>query len=274
MQARILLSATAILCSASLAAGAIASGCGSEATTGERVTLKTRIVADDGVDAPFVNAYGWSIKLGKVAVSVGALYYFDGSPILSSGVIPLRPRDWLGRFVGVRVAHAHPGHYAPGNATGQMLTPTSVDLAAGAADLAAGEGTTGTFRSGRFVFGDPPAGPLASALSGHVVLLEGEATKGAMVRIFRASGAVGDALDSYGEPKLEGCAFDEEPTIEADGTVTVHVKPSVWLDQAEFDDVAASAGDPVDLAPEQEAFRAFARGLKKGSAVVFSYSKD
>jgi hypothetical protein len=274
MQARIMLSATAILCSASLLVGAAMSGCGSEATTGKRITLKTRIVADEGIDAPFTNGYGWSIKLSKVAVSVGSLYYFDGAPILSSGLSPRLSPDLLRGFFGVRVAHAHPGHYQEGNAMGQMLTPSSVDLASGPAELAAGEGTTGTFRSGRFVFGDPPAGPAAAALSGHVVVLEGEATKDSMVRVFRASAAVSDALDSYGDPNLEGCAFDQEPDIEADGTVTVHVKPSVWLDQAEFDDVAESTGDPVDLAPEQEAWKAFVRGLKKGSAVVFSYSKQ
>jgi hypothetical protein len=53
----------------------------------------------------------------------------------------------------------------------------------------------------------------------------------------------------------------------------VHIKPSLWLDQAEFDDVAEGTAEaPSELAPEQEAWKAFARGIKKGSAVTFSYA--
>ncbi len=55
----------------------------------------------------------------------------------------------------------------------------------------------------------------------------------------------------------------------------MHIKPRVWLDQAEFDAVPGSAdGKPVTLTPEGEAFKAFTRGLKKGSAVVFSYGAE
>ncbi|APR82983.1 putative lipoprotein [Minicystis rosea] len=260
---------TVALSALALSTGAALSACGSDSTTGIRVTLKTRIVADDGVKAPFTNAYGWSIQLQKVAISVGALYYFDGAPIFSAG---LPPRLHLGDFL-LRSAHAHPGHYQTGNAMGQMLTPSSVDLALGDADLPAGEGTSGIFRSGRFVFGDKPTGSAASTLGDYVVLLEGEAKKDSMTRVFRAAGALADTLDSYGEPKLDGCAFDEdEIDVEANGTVTVHIKPSVWLDQSEFDEVPESTdGTPVELTPDEEAFKGFVRGLKKGSAVVFSY---
>lgn len=263
--------AVSTLGAVTLGAGALVSACADDATTGRRVTLKTRIVADDSVDAPVVNAYGWSIQLTKVALSVGGLYYFDGAPIFSAQRAPAR-LDRLDHLFGVRAAHAHPGHYQAGNAMGQMLTPTSVDLARGGADLAAGEGTTGTLRSGRFVYGEKPVGPAASALGDHVVVIEGKGTKGAMVRLFRASAAVADVLDSDGEAKLDGCAFDGDPDVEADGVVTVHVKPSVWLDQAELDAVPESMdGAPVDLTPDEEAFKAFVRGLKKGSALVFSY---
>lgn len=263
------------LSAAALSAGAALSACGSDATTGIRVTLKTRMVADDGVTAPFTNAHGWSIQLKKVAVSVGALYYFDGAPIFSTGLLPVRPRDVVGDFLIPR-AHAHPGHYQAGNAKGQMLSAASVDLALGAADLPAGEGTSGIFRSGRFVYGEKPVGAAAAALGDHVVVLEGEARKDTMVRSFHAAGALADVLDSYGEPKLDGCAFDEdELDVEASGTITVHIKPSVWLDQSEFEGVPESAdGTPVELTPDQEAFKGFVRGLKKGSAVVFSYSAN
>lgn len=269
--------ATLLIGAAALGSSTLLGACGGDdaTTTGERVKLATRVVADDGVLSPFTNAYGWSVKLSKVAVSLGAAYYFDGAPIFSAGASPPRSRPRFGHFFAVRAAHAHPGHYVPGNALGQMLTPSSADLALGPADLADGEGTTGTFRSGRLVFGDPPVGPAAATLGASVVVLEGEAKKGALVRVFRASGSAADAADSYGEPRLEGCVFTGEPEILADGVVTIHVRPSVWLDQADFEPIAESGDSaPVDLAPGDEAFKAFARGLKKGSAVVFSYEAD
>lgn len=271
----VILGTVASLGAVTLGTGALLGACGSDSTTGQRVTLKTHVVADDGIDAPFTNGYGWSVQLTKAAVSVGALYYFDGAPIFSAHRAPLRLRDAWDRVFGVRAAHAHPGHYQTGNAMGQMLSAGSFDLALGAADLPAGDGTSGIFRSGRFVFGDKPKGAAAAALGTHVVVLEGKATKGALVRAFRASAEIDDVLDSYGDPKLEGCAFAEEPDIQTDGTVTVHVKPSVWLDQADFETVPESTGgEPVDLLPDEEAFKGFVRGLKKGSAVVFSYARD
>jgi len=253
----------------SLAAGALLGACGAEDTTSsKRVALTTRIVADDGVEAPFTNAFGWSIQLDHASISIGPLYYFDGAPIFSSGLLPRAPRrDALAGFFGVGVAFAHPGHYQPGNAMGQVLAPFLVDLAKGPADLPPGNGVAGIYRSGRFTFGD------AAALDGYVVVVEGVATKDAMQRKFRVAAGVEDVLDAYGEPKLDGCAFEGEPDVQEDGTVTVHVKPSVWLDQVEFDGVPESAGsDPISLPTDGDAFRAFTRGLKKGSAVVFTYS--
>ncbi len=259
-----------------LLAGALLGACDGEGTTSsKRVTLKTQITADDEVTKPFTNAYGWSITLSKAAVSIGALTYFDGAPIFSAARSPARarPRDALTRLLGVNTAFAHPGHYQAGNAMGQVLSSSSADLMQGLVALPTGEGVAGVYRSGRFTFEETPTGSATDQLGGKVVVLEGEARKETMIRLFRAEAGVDDVLDSYAEPKLEGCAFDEEPDVQADGTVTVHIKPSVWLDQAEFDDVPESAdGKPVALAPDGVAFKAFTRGLKKGSAVVFRYA--
>jgi hypothetical protein len=260
--------------SLSFAGGAALSACGAGETTGsKRVSLKTHIVADDGVDAPFLNAFGWSVKLSKAALSVGALYYFDGATIFSAGLPPARPGERFAVLLGVGTAWAHPGHYQAGNAMGQVLLSSSVDLALGPSDLPLGEGVAGIYRSGRFIYEKNPTGSAALELAGHVVVLEGEATKDTMKRVFRASALADEVLDASGEPRLEGCAFDGEPDVQEDGTITVHVKPSIWLDQAEFDTMPESAdGAPLDLPKDSEVEKAFIRGLKKGTAIVFSYS--
>lgn len=273
-----------------IAAGALSACGGADTTSSKRVALKTEVTTPKEATAAFTNAYGWSIQLSHAWVSVGPLYYFDGAPIFSAmredargapsrfaglgmDTFPEEARGLFDHLLGVPAAHAHPGHYQAGNAMGQELKPTSVDLLTGPAALAAGDGVAGIYRSARFIFQSPPSGPGAMALGAHVVVLEGEADKDADKRPFRASAAVSDVLDSYNDPKLEGCAFDKETDVEADGTITVTIDPRVWLDQADFASVAASAdGAPVDLSPDEEAFKAFARGLKKGAAVLFHYA--
>lgn len=260
----------------SLAGGSAAlfAGCGGEDTTvGKQVALKTKVEPGESAAAPFTNAFGWTITLKKAALSVGPLYYFDGAPIFSARAPTRNVRERVAAFLGVGVAFAHPGHYEPGSTKGQMLEPTSVNLLAGPADLPAGTGVSGVFRSARFSYNAPPVGPAAGELDGHVVVLEGEAVKEGASRVFRASADADEVLDTYLEPKVEGCLF-EEADVQADGTVVVRVEPSVWLDQVEFEELPESPdGSPVGMAEGMVARKAFTRGLKKGSAYVFRFAE-
>lgn len=279
---RALIGAAAIA-AAQLAVGALAPACGDgegDTTTGKRVTHATRITAGAEASGAFTGASGWSITLSRAYLSVGALYYFDGAP-LTARLDPGRGRrrrpaggglfDQLARWA-VPEAAAHPGHYAPGEAKGEMTAATSVDLAVGPATLEASDAVSGVYRSARLVFGAQPAGPLAGELGASVVVVEGTAEKGGEERPFRVEAVVADVLDSEGDPAVEGCVF-EEADVQEDGGVTVTVKPSVWFDQVDFADVPASPdGQPVLIAPGSTAHRAFARGLKKGTAYVFSYA--
>ncbi|XXX73591.1 hypothetical protein WMF30_38705 [Sorangium sp. So ce134] len=267
------------LVAAALAAFALAPGCGEGgegATTGKRLTLETRIAADAASVAPFTNALGWTVALSKAYLSVGPLYYFEGAPFTARLTAPAGGGpsllDRLARWA-VPEAHAHPGHYQAGEARGQMAQPASVDLLQGTTALADADAVSGLVRSARFTFGAPPAGPLAGELDGHVVVVEGRAEKGDLARVFRARARVEDvASDVTGEPAVEGCVFEEVFLDEA-GVVTLVVKPSVWLDQVDFEEVAeGEGGAPADLEPEGQAQRGFVRGLKKGTAYALSFA--
>lgn len=255
-----------LLLSGGMVAASMGASCTSAATEGRRVSFTTRVVAEDAVDAPIVNAYGWSIVLSRAALSIGPLYYWSGAPALAA-------TNHFLRALGLREAHAHPGHYVPGDAMGQVLASSSVDLALGEAALPPGEGVSGVYRSARFSFAEKPTGSEAGALGAHVVVLEGEASKETMKRLFRAELDIADVLDAEGEPNVEGCLFEGEPDIQADGTVTIRVAPSVWLDQLELDAVPENLdGKPILLARDSIAFRAIARGIKKAPAISFHYS--
>ncbi|AUX45636.1 hypothetical protein SOCE26_071310 [Sorangium cellulosum] len=265
---------------AALAAGALVAGCGADdATGGRRLTLATQIAPDAASVAPFTNALGWTVTLSKAYLSVGPLYYFEGAPFTARrgdpgrGVAPAL-LERLARWA-LPEAHAHPGHYQAGEARGQMTEPTSVDLLRGTTALADADAVSGVVRSARFTFGAPPVGPLAGALDGRVVVVEGRAEKGDLTRAFRARAAIEDVLNASGEPAVEGCVF-EEVVVDEPGVVTLVVKPAVWLDQVDFEGATdgedGEDGAPVDLPPGSQALRGFTRGLKKGTAYTFAFA--
>ena len=248
----------------------------SETTTpGFRVDLGTRIEIEGGLS--HTNAFDWDIELSKVVLSSGPIYYFDGSPIETAALHPAParpPGTRVFEWFAPRVAHAHPGHYDEGEAKGEMLEAASFDLAVGPASLPTGEGTSGVFRSARFTWASPATGPLAAELGGSVLILEGTAEKGTSLVSFRLEASEADVLDSAGEPSLEGCTFDEA-NVQSNGTVTVRVDPSVWLNQAEFDDVLGDVeSGPVLIPRDHPASKAFVRGIKKSSAVRFSFEAN
>lgn len=254
-----------------LSAGALA-GCGT--TSGQRITLATRVVAEEGITAPFVNDHGWSVTLTTARLSIGELYYFAGPPVvasLSPGRGSPRPRpDFRGAFA-FPSAHAHPGHYTEGDALGQMLAPDTLDLLEEAA-MADAEAVTGHYESARVSFESPPQGELAAAMEGHVFWIEGEATKDGAVLRFRATADEADILNADGNPFVEGCVF-ETADIEASGTVTLAIHPAVWLDQVDFAEVPDPGdADHADLPPGEAPHKAFVRGLQKGTAYGFSYT--
>lgn len=266
--------AAALVC-----ACASSSGPGS-GTSGKTIRLRTVAAVSGDITKPRVNALGFSVTLSKAVLSVGPLYYFQGDPVLSRRV----PRGrglggWLSDVLE-RTAHAHPGHYVHGDAMGEMTTPSTVDLLAGTVTLGVGGGVSGMTDSARFSWQTPPVGDKAAALGGHVVLVEGVATKGADRVHFLAKADARDVLDGNGLAEVEGCTFGPVPgqvgvDMESDGTVTLTVAPSVWLDQVDFAYVLPGASAPdavVDIAGTL-AWQGFVRGVKKGTGYLFSYAK-
>jgi hypothetical protein len=261
----------------------------SSGTTGQSVVLKNRVVIKDDLSRPFTNALGWDITLTEAYLSVGSLYYFSGDPVLSQRSSPRRQDPSLLKKVGdwlVPSAYAHPGHYIEGAAMGQMLEPLTVDLLAGAVDLADGEGVTGLVHSAKFTWQSPPKGKLASKLNGQVVLTRGVATKDALSIRFLGQADATEVVDGNDTAEVAGCSFGAEAghvgvDVDGNGLVTLTLVPSVWFNQVDFDYVALDAdGAPrpdeegeIDLA-DTLAWQGFIRGVKKGTAYEFSFEKE
>jgi hypothetical protein len=255
-----------------LGSGALLQACSSDATSGRRVVLHTRFELEPSVVSGFTTGVGWNVTLSKALLATGPFYYFDGVPPLVLNQ-PRHGWEYAARWLGLGIAHAHPGHYQAGSALGQMLEPSSLDVLGGAVDLADGAGISGTYRSASFSFSSPPVGPLASELAGRAAVVAGTAQKdGEEPRIFLASASLADIEKSAAKGQVQGCELTEVD-VEADGTVTVVVNPRIWLNLVDFTAIdPGSAHAPSSFPDDSQPKIAFAQGLAQLSAYKFSYS--
>lgn len=258
--------------------GSVAAGCGDSSkdeTSGRRVSLRFKTQATPESGTAFVNAYGWSIQLSRALLSVGSQYFFEGEPNLTVHSVPMSPapRTTFLR-IGIREAQAHPGHYDPGAAMGEVLDPGSSDLLGGLAELAVGSGVSGWYRSARFTFGSPATGAFKDALGDYVAVVEGSAAKNGAVLQFVATAKRDQVLATDTErPVVDGCAFGPVD-VESDGVVTLKIDVRVWVDQIPFDQVNVPAvGTTAPLEPGSVPHKAFIRGLQKTDGYVYEISQ-
>ncbi|MFZ5896916.1 MAG: hypothetical protein ACOY0T_38015 [Myxococcota bacterium] len=260
----------------SVANAVLLEGCSSDAsaTSGQRVVLHTRLeLASDATQ--FTTAFGWNVTLTQAVISGGPLYYFDGAPPLVMS--EPSPNNWklAQRLLGVSEARAHPGHYATGNALGQMLEAWSANLFETPIQLADGDGITGTYRSAALSFSAPPTGAAAAALGNHVAVVMGHAEMpGAEPRYFVANAGLAEIEKSVGAARVDGCEF-EQFKVTGNGTVTLSVHPQVWFDLVDFGELApGSLAAPTEFAPNSQPRIAFTQGLAELSAYSFSFQPE
>jgi hypothetical protein len=249
-------------------------------TSGSVVLLHTSVSTDPEIQSTFLTSFGWNVKLTAARVALASLYYFDGPPAFVKNDMPtLTPADRVEQLLGIGVAYAHPGHYQAGQAMGQMITPSTYDLFADTpVALADGNGVTGAYRSGRFVFPQTPSGPNADKLDGHIAVVEGTATKASDAAAqppihFRMSADYSDITRSAALGEVDGCDFTET-NVDGNGTVHLVIHPSVWFNLVDFSSLdAGNSAAPTDVDAGTQPYVAFALGLAQLSAYSFSFSK-
>lgn len=243
----------------------ISISCGS-GTEGKRVRLQTRVVTAAEDRAAVVTATGWTVTLRQAALATGPFYYFAGAP----GLVAHPWGKWW-RWLQPRPAWAHPGHYRPGQALGQMLSPHSVNLMEPETRLPDGEGVTGLIRSASFSFSQPVAGPVLAQLGPHVVVVIGVARKLEREVHFRAQTSWSELSTRIIEGVVDGCAF-ADTQVHGPGLVTVTVRPSQWFQLVDFRELPdGSAAVPTPLETSATAQTGFLVGLAQRSAYAFAF---
>ncbi len=252
------------------------SGCGSDSggsTTGKTIVLHSELTADPVIKSELTTGFGWDVTLTQAKVAVSALYYFDGPPPTAFFKTPHRSfGERISNFV-VGTAWAHPGHYQAGTALGQTILPDPIafDLfSSKPVDLNDGDGVTGTYRSARFVF--PQKAPKDDVLDGHLAIAEGKALKHgdatAVPIYFRLIADYDDISMNVNQGAVDGCVLDET-TVTGDGTITVEVRPMIWLNLVDFSKIAVGTAKK----PTEARDPGFSQGITELSAYHFSYDK-
>jgi hypothetical protein len=254
-------------------------------TTGKTITVAARAVVTEKLDEAKVNDWGWSVSLSQAYLAVGPLYVYPGDPVLSrSGTAPKVRSVWARvNDLLVPEAFAHPGHYVSGDALVQLKAATSLDLLTKETPLGTGTGVTGFASSASFGWTSPAKGPHAAELGEHVIWAQGSAKRAEQTVHFIAKAKLEDVLDGDQRPEVAGCRLGETPgdvgvELTGDGTLTLHLQPSVWFREVDFaltreGAAASTAENPIDLSGSM-AWRAFVRGAKKGTAYLFSFRRE
>lgn len=235
--------------------------CGENSTTGKQVVLHTKLTSDLTAERSFVTDYGWNVTLTQASISTGPLYYFDGEPAFTR-----RAPSFFEALKPIQTAYAHPGHYAPGNAVGQMLQPQTFDLlASGPFAMNDGVGVTGPVRSATFSFSAPDRG--------HAAVLSGSAERDGGTVYFTFEAELTDIERTAKDAQITGCRFDEN-TIDGDETVMVTVKPRIWFNLVDFSKVDTGTPEsPTRVDPASVPHIAFALGLGQLSAYQFELNE-
>ncbi|NOZ01952.1 MAG: hypothetical protein GXP54_08710 [Deltaproteobacteria bacterium] len=238
-----------------LLAGVIAGCVGSQQSS----TIRLPLVADGSTLSPCATDMGYEVSIKRVRMAVAEIQFTQGGEQHTSVIRGLR--DLL-----VPSAFAHPGHYAGGEVTGELVAPLIVDLSPGSLQtLGEGEMVTGEYHGANLLFrkaGDQDGLVPDDPLIGHTVQVEGSASKDGKVIDFEA------VLDMPEGGSVIGMVMLLSADADTNTTLALRLLPTSSLDATLFDGVdfeALDAGDgsTVLIRPGQDAHNRIQRAFMK-----------
>ena len=204
---------------------------------------------------------GWTVQLDSAHASGGPVRFFPGRVLLSE-----RVKRWMWMPFG-GIAHAHPGHYIPGEALGEVLERKVVDLLSETAvEFGTADAVTGEYGSLQFsLLPLPVSVDRDNVLGGHSVRLKGTATRDAQVVSF-------DAFVDLTAP-IEGIRSEADVT-EAPTRARIDIQLARWLARVDFSTATApDSSSPAVFADGSQAQNALFRGVSETSAYVVTWAE-
>lgn len=170
----------------------VCAGC---ADSEEAAQVELEVVVDGTGMAPATNELGWTVEVTAFELVVQDLEFSVEGEVHAA--------SWLRRLEGlvVQEAHAHPGHLAGGEVTGELAGLFRVDFMEDGASLGRATLLPGSYHGGNFGFSRAEG---SDALGGHTAWIEGTATREGAAIHFTA------LLDVDPSAKLVGAPLELE----------------------------------------------------------------
>lgn len=227
------------------------SSCGHERV---RIEFPVEVV---GIVESGPNKRGWDVELESAHANVGPVHFHEGRPLFSRALDAFPPL--------IRTAHAHPGHYDPSEALGELLETKVVDLLADEPTLLGmASGFSGPYGSAEVAL---PVGLASDDLVGEASFrIVGTATRkdeeGGVVDTVPFEAAV--PVDH----SIPGLPFEYE-LDESTGTVRIGIHLARWFENVDFaslQDIEPNEDDRHPVLENTQAFNALVRGASDGAA--------
>ena len=203
-------------------------------------------VALRGSAGSVVTDSGWAVTLSQAKASFVAVRFFEGKAVLARAAPA--PVPWW-RSALISTAWAHPGHYVPGAALGELLASSEFDLLAPQpTEWGQVDALTGEQGSLQLTWADTKA-----------LELSGVAT--------RAGQTVNFSVVLTSVPTVEGVRSERVVQV-GDPGLEVVVDLAVVLGRMDFGQVGTGAS-PLD--PASPAYNGLVRGLEDTSAYVANW---
>lgn len=252
----------ALRCLAALVACA---ACGGEDDEAVRVPVQV-VVAEDPLGTATTDL-GYAVTVEQARVVVVDMAFTQGGEMHASLTHPL---SWL-----LGVAHAHPGHTAGGEPTGELPGRHVVRWPAGGA-LGEGAALVGRYDGADFGFGRAEAADGVmpdDPLFDHTAHLRGAAEKNGRRWTFQL------ILDQDDERRVVGAPMPLQVTEGAPPTIAFHlylvdpIEGDTLFDGVDFAALDADGDGDVTLSPGESASNRVRRGLQSHEHFGFSERK-
>lgn len=216
--------------------GLLASCSESSGTGGRQVVLPLQVVSrSEEIAAPRITSGGWSVQIESAALAFGPLYFY-GPPRSTPNTPAFTPAP--------RRAHAGDDNLQMAPIMAEHLSPIALDLRApeeiDAGDFLAKEGAV---QSLSIVLDAPRANATQAAdmTRGYSAWIAGRAEKEG--RVLRFAGGI-DFPDTPLKRRVDEVRVREGATFREGARVRLEVRPGAWLEQVDFDLLAASPAPP------------------------------
>jgi hypothetical protein len=239
----------------------VAAACGTSPHQPEVARKRTTfdvVIRGTGDPSALPSEHGGTITLTEAKISLGAPEWFEGDALFALRTTPVKRDAVQAAFDAVLAfssAHAHPGHYTPGEALADLDTIGVVDLLAGDVAIGTAEGVTGAYGTLSLPFASSPA------LEGAAVKLAGSA--------HCTSGDVPFWVSLPLDKIIEGVPSAIE--VGTAGTVTIDVSLEDLVRRIDF--TSFPTAETVDLLTVDQARNSVERSVESQATYTVTYQE-